>query len=455
MAEDQPHSLRHRVFAASRWMLGAHAASQALRLAGSLALTRLLVPEMFGVMAIATVLIVGFTLFTDVGVGQSVVQSRRGEEPAFLDTAWLLQLARGGLIAALCLAASAGLAAANAAGWLEAASVYASPDLPGVVAVLALVPMLNAMQSTNALVALRRLDQRRLARLELTSQFAGFCVAVGWCWLDRSIWALVAGNIASAGTQAVLAHCWLPGPRNRVAFERAAFHELFGFGKWVFLSTLVTFFVLNGDRLLLGAYLDAGPLGLYVIGATVVTAFSGVISAFFARVAYPALSEVARRSPAELSDAHYRLRLPFDVLLQLLCGLLFAAGPLVVALLYDERYAAAGRVVAILSLSLVAVRYVLAEQVLLALGRTRQLFNANAMKCAALFTSVPACWTFGGEAAVLWALALYPLAAAPYLLYLLRQLGVLRPWKELHTLPALLAGYLAGIALNGLAGAAG
>src|SRR5688572_2933464 len=103
-----PAGLRERVLRAGGWTVAGFALSQAIRFGANLVMTRLLVPEMFGVMAIATMVMYGLALFSDVGLRQSVVQSRRGREPAFLDTAWTIQIARGFVIWGAALAVALG-----------------------------------------------------------------------------------------------------------------------------------------------------------------------------------------------------------------------------------------------------------------------------------------------------------------------------------------------------------
>ena len=69
--------------------------SQVLRLASNLVLTRLLFPEAFGVMAMVSVFLMGLAMFSDVGVGPAIMQSKRGDDRDFLDTAWTIQIIRG------------------------------------------------------------------------------------------------------------------------------------------------------------------------------------------------------------------------------------------------------------------------------------------------------------------------------------------------------------------------
>ena len=68
-------SLRKRVLLAGALNIGSIVASQVIRLGGNLIITRLLLPEMFGLMAIATTVSVLLLLLSDVGLRQNIIQS--------------------------------------------------------------------------------------------------------------------------------------------------------------------------------------------------------------------------------------------------------------------------------------------------------------------------------------------------------------------------------------------
>src|SRR6267378_378285 len=93
-----PSSLRHRVLKAGLWSTAGFGLGLVIRFGSNLLMTRLLLPDMFGVMAIATTIMIGLSMFSDVGLRQSVVQSPRGGESSFLNTAWTIQVLRGVLI---------------------------------------------------------------------------------------------------------------------------------------------------------------------------------------------------------------------------------------------------------------------------------------------------------------------------------------------------------------------
>ena len=58
-------------------------------------MTKLLAPEMFGLMSIAILISVGISLFTDIGLGPNVIQSKKSSDPEFMDAIWTIQILKG------------------------------------------------------------------------------------------------------------------------------------------------------------------------------------------------------------------------------------------------------------------------------------------------------------------------------------------------------------------------
>ena len=80
---DHGRSVRRVLARGTIWALAEYAGSQVLRLANNLILWRLLHPEAFGLMAIVTSLFIGLYMFTDVGIGQSIVQHLQSDQCGF------------------------------------------------------------------------------------------------------------------------------------------------------------------------------------------------------------------------------------------------------------------------------------------------------------------------------------------------------------------------------------
>lgn len=440
LTSDPLDALRARVLRAGGWTLAGFALSQAIRFGGNLVMTRLLVPEMFGVMAIATMVMYGLALFSDVGLRQSIVHSRRGGEAAFLNTAWAVQIARGLVIWGAAVVVSLGFMFFK----MPEGSVYSDPTLPYVIIVLSLSAVIAGFESTKLHEASRGLVLDRVTRIDLASQLVGVLAMLAWALADRSIWALVAGGLCAAAVRALLTHAWLPGSANRWRWEGAAFREIMGVGKWIFAASVLGFLVNSADRLVLGALTSASVLGVYVIAFLLFSSVEQVLVKIIGDVSFPALSEVARVRPAALRSVYYRFHLAVGLPACLAAGLLVACAEPLVALLYDARYAEAGWMLRILAVALVTLPYRVATQCFLVLGEPQQMSRICLIRLAALCVLTPAGFHFFGLAGALWAIVLSYFSTLPTTLAFVVRHGLFDAKKELLLLPP----FLAGLALS-------
>ena len=437
-------SLKSRVFRAGSWSLVGHVVGQGLRLGSNLILTRLLVPEMFGVMSIATVILVVVALLSDVGIRQAIFQSQRGDDPVFLNTAWTVQVIRGGLIWGVCLLVALALHSAGGSGWLPAHSVYAADVLPIIVAISTFSAVITGFQSTKLISTNRDLDMKRITLIELVTQLAGLLVMGVLAWVTRSIWALVAGGLISSAITVVLSHSWLPGIRNRFQWDNAALKELVGFGRWIFLSSALFVVAVNGDRLLLGAWFSADTLGIYSIAVNLATVIENGAYRIFGTVSLPVLSEVARTEPHRLRPLYFKMRLPGDLIFIGAAGFLFATGQLIVNLLYDHRYGAAGQMLQILSFGLLFTRFNLAHNAYVAMGVPSHQTAINLVRIISMFVLVPVLHHFFGLVGALVGIAFH-VAPTLILVFWFNARHGLNNFKfELFVLTAWPIGYLLG-----------
>ena len=79
MSSDIPYltqlSLKQRVLKSGAWSFAGHCLSQAIRFGSNLIMTRLLAPDAFALMAIATVVMIGLNMFSDLGLRPIVVRN--------------------------------------------------------------------------------------------------------------------------------------------------------------------------------------------------------------------------------------------------------------------------------------------------------------------------------------------------------------------------------------------
>lgn len=412
------------------------AAAQALRFGSNLVLARLLFPEAFGLMALITVFTVAAVMMSDAGIGQSVRQSPRGDDPAFLHTAWTLQVARGlGLWLVLCALA-----------W-PAAWFYDAPDLALMLPVAGLSLLLAGFEPMKAELAYRHLAMARVTFLELTAQACGIFCMITLALISGSVWALVVGAVITSGMKLTLFWVFLPGPRSRFGWEKAAAADLYRFGIWIFLSSAFGFVLAQGDKAIFGRFLTLGELGLYNIAYFLASFPSMLAGALTGALLLPAYRISAQEGP--LAQARLlRLRRSLTALILLALTALALLGPGLVGLLYDDRYTQAGQILVWIALvqmwPLIGLTY---DQAALAAGDSRSFFWVIALRAGVQVLFFVAGMVLGG---LPYALAGQAVAAAlvhPAIIWIARKHRVWDPW---HDLGAALAAAAIALVVLGL-----
>jgi O-antigen/teichoic acid export membrane protein len=437
-------TLKQRIFKAGAWTAAGYFVSQAIRFGSNLLMTRLLVPEMFGVMSIASMVMYGLALISDVGIGPNIVYSRRGSDPLFLNTAWAIQIRRGALIWLFALGVSLCIVLANWAGVIPAGSVYAKQQLPYVIAVLSFGSVISGFESTKLFEASRNLSIHRITQIEISSQVAGLICMLIWVSVYRSIWSLVAGSIASALVRVALSHFRLPGHNNRWQWDNDAFREIIHFGKWIFLSSIFGFLINSGDRILLGGMLSASALGVYAIAYLVTSSVENIISKIIADVSFPALSEVLRDQPGKLKISYYRFHVAIASFTYLAAGILMISGHTLIGLIYDQRYRQAGWMLEILATALIAIPFRLASQCFQALGMPKLLSSIIAIRLATLYLITPIGYHYFGLHGALWSIVLSAFAGLPPTIFYAIKYRIFDLKTELMLLPLVPVGMLFG-----------
>lgn len=433
----QSPSLKQRALRGSLWTLAGSQIGQVLRLGGNLILTRLLFPEAFGLMALVQAFIQGLEMFSDVGIAPSIIQNKRGNDPAFLNTAWTLQVCRG-LTLWLCACLIA---------W-PAARFYGEPLLMQLLPVVGLTSLIGGLNSTKLATSNRQLMLGRLTLIELGSYVLSVTVIIVWAWMYRSVWAIVGGGIVGTLAKMILSHIVLEGEQNRFHWEQEAFRELHRFGRWIFFSTALTFVAAQGDRLILGRLLDVRFLGVYGIAIMMNRVLSDTIQQTAHRVLFPSYTELLRERPERMYPTVRRCRL-IMIALSWGASLFFIAfGKQLVSFLYDNRYADAGWMLQVLPIgTLVAVLGLTYDNILIAKGKT---FANAAFLAIQVSLQVPAMFLgnhWGGQHGVIIGLVCVDWILYPVNAVFMAPLSLWQPEVDLPVI-ALAAGVSAIALLN-------
>jgi O-antigen/teichoic acid export membrane protein len=391
---------------AGAWAGGGHITGQLLRLGGNLVLTRLLMPEAFGLMAVISALVMTLNLVFDVGSGPVIVQSKRGSEQEFLNTAWTLQIIRGLIIWSVAGLMALGVIYGQSHHLFKLGSVYDDARLPLMMVVTTFSMVLIGLGSVNGKLAERNLDLRKITTIDFGAQLISTAAMIVVAYVTRSIWSLVLGSLVAAAFRCALSHMYLPGPPARLRLEREALDELINKGKWVMVSSVLGLIALTGDKLLLSGLFDSTTMGLYSIAFGLAGMASSTVTAVLGKVMLPGFSEIVRDRPHQLQDTYRKFQQLTDLCIGGIAGFMFLASDMIIGVLYDDRYQGAAHIFAMLAIGAIGGRFLVAEQIYMAMGRTSLLPAATLPRVVVLLAGLPLGYHLAGLNGALIAIVL-------------------------------------------------
>lgn len=313
-----------KIMRSSAWAVLGYGGAQALSLLTMLVLARLLVPEDFGVIALALALLAVAQIAQESGLGAALIVYRGNLRRAAASVSIFSPLVALGLYVVFFAAAPI------------AADFFNEPDLTSVLRVMSLVLVLRGLTTMPLALLERAMRFGPITAMELGAGVAQATTAIALAFAGAGLWSLVVGQIAFGGAKAVLA--WSFSPMRPSPFEarRETLRELTGYGRHVAAANLINYGNTNSQGIVVGRLLGATALGYYSIAVRLASMPVNVIGNIVGRGVFPALAGV-RDDPVRFRQIWLEniqrlalLSTPAAI------GLALVAEPLVVALLGED-----------------------------------------------------------------------------------------------------------------------
>jgi PST family polysaccharide transporter len=263
-----------RFAAGARWLYGYRWLERLLDVVSIVVLARILSPDDFGLVAIASSFVSIIEGLSAFDVNKALIRTR-DEERALYDSAWTLSALRG-VVSALCM--------------VSIAPFLSDARIGAVLYVLALSPLLSGLSNPRFVVFERELVYSRLAVLTVGSKLVSFAVTLIVAVAYRSYWALVLGLLAGTLVSTILTYV-LQSYRPRVSFARVS--DIVSFSGWLSLTSVVTTVSMETDRLIVGRLLGVAEAGLYYMTLRVGMLPTRELISPLQRILFPSFSELA------------------------------------------------------------------------------------------------------------------------------------------------------------------
>ena len=287
-------------------------------------LSRLLTPEVFGIVALATVFTALTRLIAEQGLADALVQ-RPDLEDDHLDTAFWLSLSVG-IVLAFSLGASS---------WLIA-SLVNEPEVAPVLASLCAILVFAGLSSVQQAILTRDLRFASLAVTSLVAVVAGGIAGITAAVAGLGVWSLVAQLITFEIVRMIalwIACDWRP----RFRFSRRHVRDLLSFGANVVGYRLLRFANTRIDKLIVGSFLGSTSLGLYVIAYRLLELLIDITTSIIGNVAFPVLSRI-QADRLRVQNAYYKaMRLTSIAAFPLFAGLI-AVAPEATRLVFGNQW---------------------------------------------------------------------------------------------------------------------
>ncbi len=413
-AEPEQPGLHKTAVRAFGWTVLAYGVSQVLRLAQNIALSYFVFPEAFGLFTLVNIALQGLFMFSELGVGPSIVQHKHGEDRDFYNTAWTIQIIRSFvLLAAACLIA------------YPMAQFY-DERLLWVLPVAGFTALFDGFTSTGVFGAQRRLQIGKLAGLDALSQLIGSVAAVLIAvFITPTVWALLSATCFAMATRMVVSHFLIPGTRNRLCWNKYAAGEVISFGKWILLSTIVAFCSMQVDRLVLGKIVSTAVLGVYGVAYAISMLPDITMQKLASNVLHPVLANYRRESLDALQTKFARMReLLLVISLFLVLGV-FSWSEVFFTYVYHTNYIEAGPIAKFLAVNtwISAITTTLVHLVFV-VNDSKSLAKSSAVKFVTTFVFSLAGYQLGGIFGFIVAIAIGNLCGHLVLLLALQKSGI-------------------------------
>jgi O-antigen/teichoic acid export membrane protein len=274
----RPRGVGARTLRGMFWAYTSYAGLRLSTLVSTAILARLLTPKDFGVVAVATTVMVFLEMLQGLGVGQALVIAKDADLDEEANTAFTVSVGIG--IVLVVLAAVLGGAAA---------SFFHEPQLSSILPVLGTTFLILSLSSTHYALAMRDIDFRSRTIAEIGEAVVRGGVGIGLALAGAGVWSLVLGYVC--GNIVMTVALWLLVPW-RPHRPRTLHHlrKLLSFGGYITGIGVMAAFLAQFDNLVVGRGLGARELGFYSIATKVPYMLILSIAAVAGQVLFPAFA---------------------------------------------------------------------------------------------------------------------------------------------------------------------
>lgn len=289
----------------------------------TLILARLLLPEDYGLMAMAMVVIGFVGFFNDVGLGSAIIQRKEITQNQ-LSNVFYFSLVISILLCGLMYLASPSVA-----------DFYQNQEITPILQVIAITFVLGALKTVPEALMVKEMKFKYLSGIEFLTIVFQCAVTLAFAYLDYKTWSLVYGLLAASTLRLLLTNFlakWTPS----LHFNFKESVSLLTFGATVTYSRVTWFLYTNSQTLILGKLAGDKKTGVFSMAQTFADLPTAHITNLVIQVASPLFSKLQEDFNA-LNHSLIRLTAGLSLLtFPVLIGMVMTANEMIPVVLGDN-----------------------------------------------------------------------------------------------------------------------
>lgn len=262
------------------WMGALRGSVRLLTILKFLILARLLAPNDFGLFGIASLSLVFLEIITETGINFFLIQKRKNFE-SYVDTAWVISIARGALISLVLFLVSPFVS-----------SFFNSPESTKLLLFISLVPLIRGFINPSIVRLQKELEFSKEFGFRffilVVDTFASIVIAA----ITRSAISLVYGMVLGVLLEVFLSFV-VVSPKPKFVFKKAKIKEVLSHAKWINLALIFNYLFQEGDDIVVGRILSSSVLGVYQLAYKISTLPITEIADVVIKVTLPVFTKIS------------------------------------------------------------------------------------------------------------------------------------------------------------------
>ncbi len=309
------------------WSITEVIIKRVLDLGVKLVLARLLFPEDFGIIGMATVFISFIQVLNEGGMGASLIQKKQGllNKTHFYTVFWTA--VSWSLLLYLLISFILAPAISN---------FYNEDILNEIIPILSLTMIFSSLNVVHKSILMRKMRFKELAFINNTSTIIAGLVAIILAYKGFGVWSLVFNVLVSFFVSVPLfffATKWTP----KFIWKKKEFNEIFGFGVYTTGTQVLNNVASNIDYLIIGKLISSTVLGAYTLAFMLTNLVKAQVESMLNRVMFPFYSKI-QSDILEVKKYYLNIIKYFSLLIYPAMLILIVFGEELVFILFGERW---------------------------------------------------------------------------------------------------------------------